>query len=356
MKKTIGIAIAFIIMFCMLGCNKQNKIEEQTDRKPRPTVVSNVKQNDNDVDAPPITSQLDKESGDRILEDDPEPEPKVINIMTNYGTLGSLIEDSVREYLRNHPEVEYSLNVTYYNYDYYSELNRALRSSDEAPDIFVASDGNILDYTHGEMARYVCNLRDLGIDVNSVISSPDIADYVIKRGTRQDDGELVGFTFWSTSSCFFYRRSIAKSTWGTDDPKMIQKIIGGGSGKVDKFLEAAEILKNTNGSVIVSGIEDIYRAFFDASEDGWVVNGKFHLDPLRKELFSIARYLYSEGLCNQTRQWSWEWREDVAGRGDRAVFGFLGTNMASYSAHGLCRESKWRLGGLFGTNEFFLFG
>jgi hypothetical protein len=72
--------------------------------------------------------------------------------------------------------------------------------------------------------------------------------------------------------------SLAKATWGTDDPAEIAKKIGPGW---DQFFAAAAELK-AKGYGIVSGDGDIWHAVDNSSEKGWIVDGKLTIDPKRE--------------------------------------------------------------------------
>ena len=148
----------------------------------------------------------------------------------------------------------------------------------------------------------------------------DIANYTIQIGTRPSDSALVGLGYQATGSAFIYRRSLAKDTWGTDDPAEIAKKIGPGW---DQFFAAAAELK-AKGYAIVSGDGDIWHAIENSSDAGWVVDGKLNIDPKREAFLDYSKELTDKGYSNITQDWQDAWYADMQGIGEQPVFGFFG--------------------------------
>ena len=117
-----------------------------------------------------------------------------------------------------------------------------------------------------------------------------------------------------------YRRSIANEVFGTDDPAEVASIVGPGW---DKFWAAAEQLKEA-GYPIVSGDGDLWHTVWNASETGWIVNGKLNIDPAREEFFDIALRLKEGGHSNNAGQWSEAWFADISKTDKTAPFAYFG--------------------------------
>jgi hypothetical protein len=131
---------------------------------------------------------------------------------------------------------------------------------------------------------------------------------------------LVSLGYQSSVGVFIYRRSIAKDTWGTDEPSRIEDIIGPGW---DKYLEAAKDLK-AKGYGICSSIDDPWYSVANSAVKGWVVDGKLVIDPKREEFLDLSMKIKKNDYSNNTRMWSDDWYNDMKDAGKKRIFGFFG--------------------------------
>lgn len=251
------------------------------------------------------------------------PKDKVINVMS----FTDEVPNMVQKYLDTHPELGYKMEATIIATTdglYQPALDEALKAGGAtAPDIYMAEAAFVLKYCQGDAAGYAATYKDLGIDIDKMLTESDIAKYAYEIGTRPSDGAIVGLPYQSTGGCFIYRRSVAKDTWGTDDPSVIQEKLGGGSGNWDQFWVAAEELK-AKGYGIISGDGDIWHAIENSSDKGWIVDGKLYIDPKREAFIDISKKLKDNNYHNDTRDWQDGWFADMKGEGEKQVLGFFG--------------------------------
>lgn len=247
------------------------------------------------------------------------PENRVINVYSPTDEVPRII----MKYMELHPEIDYKVNMfTFATADmaFQVALDHALAAGgSDAPDIYSLEIAQALKYSQGEQAHYASPYKDLGIDVDTLAKDADIAQYSLDIGTNPE-GEIVGLGYQGTGGAFIYRRSIAKSVWGTDDPAIIGYIIGPGW---DRFFEAAADLK-AQGYGIVSGDGDIWHSIENSADKPWIVDGKLHIDPKREAFLDYAKLLQDNGFSNNTRDWSDEWFADMKGTGQKEIFGFFG--------------------------------
>lgn len=231
----------------------------------------------------------------------------------------------ITKYLEMHPDfaAKYEIKTTVIattDGAYQPALDQALASGGaDAPDIFTAEAAFVLKYTQGDASQYAATYKDLGIDVDNAIKAADIAQYTVDIGTNPN-GEVVGLGYQATGGAFIYRRSIAKDTWGTDDPAEIAKIIGPGW---DKFYSAAADLK-AKGYGIVSGDGDIWHAVENSSDTPWVVDGKLNIDPKREAFLDLSMKLKENDYHNDTQDWQDAWFADMKDAGAKKIFGYFG--------------------------------
>lgn len=231
----------------------------------------------------------------------------------------------VEKFMEANPDIadKYEVNTTIIattDGAYQPALDQALAAGGaDAPDMYCAESAFVLKYTQGDASSFAAPYEDLGIDVAGKLSEAAIAQYTVDIGTNQD-GKLVGLGYQATGGAFIYRRSIAKDTWGTDDPAEIAKKVGPGW---DQFFAAAEELK-AKGYGIVSGDGDIWHAVENSSDQGWIVDGKLTIDPKREEFLDLSKKLKDNGYHNDTQDWQDAWFADMKGKGEKQVLGFFG--------------------------------
>ena len=233
------------------------------------------------------------------------------------------VHDMVNLFLENNPDyaARFYIDFTQLPDDdgtYMLALDQALEAGgDDIPHLYTAESAFVLRYTQGAMAHHAMPYADLGIDVNNLIRSAEIASYSVEIGTR--DGAVVGLGYQATGGAMIFRRSIAQSVFGTDDPTEIQNIVGPGW---DRFLDAAREL-NDAGYAAVSGAGDLWQVIRTGGSP-WVVDNELVIDPIRENFMNIHRALYQEGLMNDAGAWSPAWNADMGGVGEREVFAFFG--------------------------------
>lgn len=249
----------------------------------------------------------------------------------------------VNKYIETHPDFNYKVNTTIIattDGAYQPALDQALQAGGkDAPDMYVAEAAFVLKYTKGDMQDYAMPYKDLGIDINKAVKAADIAQFTIDIGSNTK-GEIDALAYQSTGGAYIYRRSVAKQVFGSDDPKVVQEAIGGGSGSWDKYWDAAAKCAAA-GCAIVSGDGDIWHAVENSSDKGWIVDGKLYIDPKREALLDYSKTLTDNGWSNQTQDWQDAWFADMKGVGEKPVLGFFGPAwLINYTIAPNCGGSK----------------
>ncbi|MDD4075476.1 MAG: carbohydrate ABC transporter substrate-binding protein, partial [Eubacteriales bacterium] len=246
------------------------------------------------------------------------------DVVVNVYAFTDEVPNMIKRYIELHPDCGFTVKETIIATTdglYQPALDQALAGGGaDAPDIYCAEAAFVRKYCQGDACGYAAAYEDLGIDVAAATKAADIAQYTIDIGTRPADNKLVGLGYQATGGAFIYRRSIAKDVWGTDDPAVISTKVGPGW---DTFYQAAADLK-AKGYAIVSGDGDIWHAVENSSEKGWVVDGKLYIDPNREAFLDLSKQLMDNGYHNDTQDWTDAWYADMAGVGEKPVFGFFG--------------------------------
>lgn len=246
----------------------------------------------------------------------------------------------VQYYIDTHPDCGIKLNAIIKSADagiYQPTLDAALQDPKNAPDIYAVESTFALKYTKGDYASYALPYSKLGIDINNAVKVANIAQYSIDIGTNPN-GEIVGLGYEGSGGAFIYRRSIAKATWGTDDPAVIKQKIGGGTGNWDMFWKAAEELK-AKGYKIVSGDGDIWHAVENSADTGWVVDGKLYIDPKREAFMDMSKKLVDNGYSDGAMDWTQAWFDGMISTG--TVLGYFGPAwFINYSMKANCYKGQ----------------
>ncbi len=267
--------------------------------------------------------QFSDSYGQRVYEATNDPDVHVINVWAYTDEVPRIID----RFLETHPDFGYEINTTIIasvDGAYQPALDWALEvGGADAPDIYCADASFVSKYTQGDASGFAATYGELGLDVGAKIREADIADYSVRIGTRLSDGQIVALGYQGTGGAFIYNRTVARDTWGTDDPSYINEQIGGGFGNWDYFWEAADEL-SYKGYAIISGDGDIWHAIENNAERGWIVDGKLNIDPKREAFLDIAKKLKDNNYHNNTQDWTDPWYADMKGTGEKQVLGFFG--------------------------------
>ena len=129
-----------------------------------------------------------------------------------------------------------------------------------------------------------------------------------------DDGVTKAYAYQATPGALFYRRSLAKKYFGTDDPAEIQKILG----DMDKYTAAAEVVKKKSGgdTFMVASPGDFMNLFYANRAQPWVVDDTLTVDPMVEKMVDTAKTFRDKGYEAQATQWQEGW---FAGMNDSLV-------------------------------------
>lgn len=233
----------------------------------------------------------------------------------------------IEKYIETHPDCGIKVifrQVETTNGKYTTALDSALtgKSTNFVPDIYCAEASFVLRYTQGGMSSYALPYSDFISNLDTKISDAEITQYTVDLGTNKSN-KIVGMAYQTTGGAFVYRRSVAKTVFGTDDSDTIKAKIGGGSGEWTKFWEAAASCAD-KGVAIVSGDADLWHPVEGSADKGWVVDGKLYIDSKREAFLDYSKALWENGWSNKTTEWTDAWNTDAGGKGEKPVLGFFG--------------------------------
>ncbi len=235
----------------------------------------------------------------------------------NYPEVDHLSNDRSITYLTDGTEIHWVINPTQDGV-YQQKLDEALLKqgkvpADERVDMFLVEADYALKYIDPE-ANVAMPISQLGI------TDADIANqyrYTLDA-MRTADGEIRGLSYQATPGMLVYRRSIAKTVLGSDDPAVVAAAVA----DWDKFYETAEQMKAA-GYYMYSGRADTYRVYSNNVSSPWVENDKtVVVDPNMMRWVERSLQDTQNGINhNVPGQWIDEWNKDMGP--DSKVFCFF---------------------------------
>lgn len=191
-------------------------------------------------------------------------------------------------------DVQYTM-IPMTNGEYQTKIKAALGTND-APDVIALEASFVKSYVESDF------LADLG-SLLPAATAAKTYPFVIDVGTF--DGVTKAYSYQATPGALFYRRSLAKEYFGTDDPAEIQKLLG----DMDKYTAAAEVIKTkSNGATfMVASNGDFQNLFFANRAQPWIVDGKLVIDPMVQKYIDTAKTFRDKGYEARAAQWGEGW-------------------------------------------------
>lgn len=131
-----------------------------------------------------------------------------------------------------------------------------------------------------------------------------IVDYVWKVG-QDANGIQRAISYQITPAGFYYRRDIAKTVFGTDDPVEIGKLFA----DYNTIQKTGETLKAAGYRIFASDAETNYFS----GDSAWVIDGKLNVAQGRYDYMDLCVALYQNDLTAFASQWAAPWYQAMSG-------------------------------------------
>ncbi len=201
-------------------------------------------------------------------------------------------------YQEQHPDVKVSYTMIPMNSgEYQQKLQQTLANGTDVPDVVFLEESFVRQYVE---SPYLADLDELLPQAEAA----GTFQFTIDAGTNPE-GKVKAFSYQAAPGAVFYRRSLAKEYFGTDDPEQIQAMMS----DMDGYTEMAKVVKEKSGgnTYMVSSTGDFKKGFVSARKDPWVVDGKLVVDPKVEELFETSKLFRENGYEAQSTQWTDSW-------------------------------------------------
>lgn len=183
--------------------------------------------------------------------------------------------------------------------NYVTKVQTALNGGQKEPDIIVGEPQMLEDFYD---AGYFEDLNQA--PYNAQDYADQIVDYVWEVG-QDADGIQRAISYQITPAGIYYRRDIAKTVFGTDDPNEIGQLFA----DYPTIMETARTLKDSGYRIFASDAEINYFS----GDSAWVIDGVLNVDQGRKDYQDLCIYLYQDDLTAYANQWSTPWYQAMAG-------------------------------------------
>ena len=213
-------------------------------------------------------------------------------------TLAKDLEQFAGHYMESHPDVNIE-TVVIEPANYVTKVQTALNGGQKEPDIIVGEPQMLEDF---QDAGYFEDLNQA--PYNAQDYADQIVDYVWEVG-QDADGIQRAISYQITPAGIYYRRDIAQTVFGTDDPVEIGKLFA----DYPTILETAQTLKGTGYRIFASDAEINYFS----GDSAWVIDGVLNVDQGRYDYQDLCISLYQEDLTAYANQWSTPWYQAMAG-------------------------------------------
>ena len=213
-------------------------------------------------------------------------------------TLAKDLQTFAEKYAEENPDVQIE-TVVIEPADYVTKVQTALNGGQTTPDIIVGEPQMLEDFYD---AGYFEDLNQA--PYNAQDYADQIVDYVWKVG-QDSEGIQRAISYQITPAGIYYRRDIAESVFGTDDPEEIGKLFA----DYDTVLSTAKQLKDAGYRIFASDAEINYFS----GDSAWVVDGKLNVNQARLDYMDLVVDLYQNDYTAYANQWSTPWYQAMAG-------------------------------------------
>ena len=213
-------------------------------------------------------------------------------------TLAKDLEQFAGHYMESHPDVNIE-TVVIEPANYVTKVQTALNGGQKEPDIIVGEPQMLEDFYD---AGYFEDLNQA--PYNAQDYADQIVDYVWEVG-QDADGIQRAISYQITPAGIYYRRDIAQTVFGTDDPVEIGKLFA----DYPTILETAQTLKGSGYRIFASDAEISYFS----GDSAWVIDVVWKVDQGRYDYQDLCISLYQEDLTAYANQWSTPWYQAMAG-------------------------------------------
>ncbi|WFR61336.1 extracellular solute-binding protein [Paenibacillus amylolyticus] len=184
---------------------------------------------------------------------------------------------AIEKFEKEYPDIKVNFVNIPGNF-YITKLKSALQTTSKAPDVFMIENANIRELID---VPYLENLSASPYNANELIQE----QYAFVQANEKDsEGNVRAIGYQGTPGGIYYRRDLAKTYLGTDDPEKVGSQID----TWEKIFEIGEKVQQSSGNKVHALAN--WNAISN-SYDGipWVKDGKLVIDPTYLNVLDLVR-------------------------------------------------------------------
>lgn len=197
-----------------------------------------------------------------------------------------------------HPDV--TINLVYISLDNNMIRDEAIEAAyaEDCPDVLVLDSSFAKGFVDSDMLLDISDLKTYAEELQTYSNT-------LELGTNFDTGEIRAYAYQNSIGAVFYRRSLAKEYFGTDDPSSIQAMMS----DMTKFSDMAKTVSEKSGgkTYMISSNQELVRPVLNNRKQPWYVNDTLVVDPVVDEFFDTAKVFHDNGYEAGLNQWSTGW-------------------------------------------------
>lgn len=199
------------------------------------------------------------------------------------------------------------------NNAYSTKLASVLASGSGAPDVYTSEVSFVNRFAN---LPYYENLSKAPYNGDEL--AKNMTKYAVDLGRNAADKGIRALTWQATPGGIFYKRSLAKQYFGTDDPDKIAAMM---TTPADLIKMGTDLKAKSAGKVsLLAGYGELYNIATGSKTTPWVVNNKLTIDAKLMEYIDQAKSVRDAGIDAKIGQWSAPW---AAAQASSNVFGFV---------------------------------
>jgi multiple sugar transport system substrate-binding protein len=210
---------------------------------------------------------------------------------------------------------------------YQNKLDSDLKAQDSAAaddkiDMFLIE----ADYA----TKYTATDYTLDVKGDVGLTDDDLSQmYQYTKDIVTYNGKLKAVSWQATPGLYAYRRDLAKTVMGTDDPVEVQKKLA----DWDKFNAVAKTAHDKN-VFMLSGYDDAYRVYSNNMSAKWVNDSKVvHFDDQIKAWIKATKTYTDSGYNDKTSLWDAQWQQNQGPTGKTKEVENSDKTKTTYTGH-----------------------
>lgn len=170
------------------------------------------------------------------------------------------------------------------------KIMSSVATGQDVPDLFTSRTQFVKAMVDSD--RYYADLG--AAPFNAVDWGSQLEPYIIEVGTERATGALRALSWQCPVGGVYYRRSMAKEIFGSDDPAEMGKLFS----SFESMMDAARTVKEKTGGQVYFTSDAPQDLVFMGTTNagGMIIDGKLNTNDDIKALFEYSKIMYEEGL------------------------------------------------------------